>query len=88
MQLTVKPDTGKWRGGKFVFTIRVPDMYPHEPPKVLCVTPIYHPNIDTEGHVCLNILRADWKPVLDLNAGGCRGGGWGGRTWNRTALTP
>ena len=20
------------------------------------------------GNVCLNILRADWKPVLDLNA--------------------
>ena len=26
------------------------------------------PNIDLEGHVCLNILRADWKPVLDINA--------------------
>ena len=29
---------------------------------------IYHPNIDLEGNVCLNILRADWKPVLDINA--------------------
>jgi len=36
--------------------------------QVKCETPIYHPNIDTEGNVCLNILRKDWRPVLDMNA--------------------
>ena len=30
-----------------------------------CVTKVYHPNIDLEGNVCLNILREDWKPGLD-----------------------
>jgi hypothetical protein len=29
---------------------------------------VYHPNIDMAGHVCLNILRDDWKPVLALHA--------------------
>lgn len=29
---------------------------------------VYHPNIDMEGHVCLNILREDWKPVLTINS--------------------
>lgn len=42
--------------------------YPHEPPKVKCETQVYHPNIDLEGNVCLNILREDWKPVLTINA--------------------
>ena len=29
---------------------------------------VYHPNIDLEGNVCLNILREDWKPVLSINS--------------------
>ena len=37
------------------------------PPKVMCNTKIYHPNIDYEGHVCLNILRdQDWTPVMTI----------------------
>lgn len=34
----------------------------------LCSSQIYHPNVDLEGNVCLNILREDWKPVLNLNS--------------------
>jgi len=29
---------------------------------------VYHPNIDLEGNVCLNILREDWKPVLSISS--------------------
>jgi hypothetical protein len=34
---------------------------------VLTFVQVYHPNIDLEGNVCLNILREDWKPVLNIN---------------------
>ena len=33
---------------------------------VQCDTPVYHPNFDTSGKVCLNILRTDWKPTLGV----------------------
>eukprot|EP00640_Fibrocapsa_japonica_P004399 CAMPEP_0113935446 /NCGR_PEP_ID=MMETSP1339-20121228/2592_1 /TAXON_ID=94617 /ORGANISM="Fibrocapsa japonica" /LENGTH=226 /DNA_ID=CAMNT_0000937599 /DNA_START=60 /DNA_END=740 /DNA_ORIENTATION=+ /assembly_acc=CAM_ASM_000762 len=67
-EVRVTPDTGYWRGATYRFTFDVPPMYPHEPPKVHCHTKIYHPNINLQGKVCLNILREDWKPVLDINA--------------------
>ena len=57
-----------WYGARYNFSINVPASYPHEAPKCHCDTQIYHPNIDMQGNVCLNILRADWKPVLNLNA--------------------
>jgi len=66
--VTVSPDSGFWKGATYKFTFSIPADYPHKPPKVLCETTIYHPNINLEGNVCLNILREDWKPVLDINA--------------------
>ena len=60
--------TGMYKGGIFQFTFAINNNFPHEPPKVKCTQKIYHPNIDLEGNVCLNILREDWKPVLNLNA--------------------
>jgi ubiquitin-protein ligase len=66
--LTITPDEGLYMGGQFTFTFVMSQNYPHEPPKVRCQQKIYHPNIDLEGKVCLNILREDWKPVLNLNA--------------------
>lgn len=67
-KLLICPDEGFYRGGRFVFSFKVGPNYPHEPPKVKCETQVYHPNIDLEGNVCLNILREDWKPVLTINS--------------------
>merc|ERR1712070_453662 len=67
-KVTVSPDEGIYRGGRFVFDFKVPASYPHDAPKVLCETTVFHPNLDMEGHVCLNILREDWKPVLTIQS--------------------
>lgn len=67
-QVIVTPDDGYWKGFEWPFQIDIPDLYPHTPPKVKCLQKVYHPNIDVQGNVCLNILRADWKPVLSVNA--------------------
>jgi hypothetical protein len=66
--LTIEPDEGMYKGGRFHFTFAISQGFPHEAPKVKCTQKIYHPNIDLEGNVCLNILREDWKPVLNLQA--------------------
>ena len=56
-----------WSGGKYPFKFEISENYPYDPPQVLCTTKIWHPNIDLDGNVCLNILRKDWKPVLSIN---------------------
>mmetsp|Transcript_5880 Transcript_5880/g.14725 ORF Transcript_5880/g.14725 Transcript_5880/m.14725 type:complete len:224 (+) Transcript_5880:114-785(+) len=67
-EVSITPDSGFWKNATYRFKFEIPDHYPHTPPKVHCDTKIYHPNINLEGKVCLNILREDWKPVLDINA--------------------
>jgi len=66
--ITIAPDEGLWRGASYKFVFNVAPLYPHEAPKVKCDTKIYHPNIDLQGNVCLNILREDWKPVLSISS--------------------
>jgi len=67
-KVKISPDDGFHAGGHFTFDVKVPNTYPHDAPKVLCETLVFHPNIDMEGHVCLNILREDWKPVLTISS--------------------
>lgn len=66
IELIIKPDAGYYKGGIFHFHCKIPKEYPNLAPEFHCIEKIYHPNIDLEGHVCLNILRSDWKPTLRL----------------------
>lgn len=67
-KISISPEEGYYHTGTFSFSVSVPEEYPHKPPKVKCNTLVYHPNIDLDGNVCLNILRQDWKPVLSLSS--------------------
>lgn len=64
--VTIRPLGGYYKGGVFQFDFKVEENYPIEPPKVKCIPKIYHPNIDLQGNVCLNVLREEWTPALDI----------------------
>lgn len=66
--IEIRPTTGHYNGGLFRFAVEISHNFPIDPPKIRCLQKIYHPNIDLDGNVCLNILREDWLPVLSLNS--------------------
>lgn len=61
------PPESPYQGGIFFLTINFPTDYPFKPPKVLFNTKIYHPNINSSGSICLDILRSQWSPALTVS---------------------
>lgn len=45
-----------------------PNNYPYAPPTVLYKTPIYHPNVDFSGRICLDILKDRWSAVYNVQS--------------------
>lgn len=63
-KVEITPNDGLYSGGKFEFEIRVKD-YPQKAPTVTCGTQIYHPNIDENGEICLNLF-SEWAETNTL----------------------
>lgn len=61
------PPESPYQGGVFFLTIHFPTDYPFKPPKVAFTTRIYHPNINSNGSICLDILRSQWSPALTIS---------------------
>lgn len=65
------PQESPYQGGLYNLTIDIPDRYPFEPPRVRFTTPIYHPNIDSDGRICLDTLKiqphGSWSPSVNIN---------------------
>jgi ubiquitin-conjugating enzyme E2 T len=53
----IGPEDSPYREGVYNLSLHIPDRYPFEPPRVRFLTPIYHPNIDSEGRICLDTLK-------------------------------
>ena len=61
------PSDSPFQGGVFFLNIHFPTDYPFKPPKVAFTTKIYHPNINSNGSICLDILRSQWSPALTVS---------------------
>ncbi|KAI5191342.1 ubiquitin-conjugating enzyme E2 M [Nematocida sp. AWRm77] len=57
---------GIYGGQRYEFVINVPNNYPFAPPKAIALSKVFHPSIDAQGRVCMNITREDWSITQGL----------------------
>ncbi|KAF9302010.1 hypothetical protein BGZ74_005986 [Mortierella antarctica] len=59
------PEDTPYFGGTFKIDIQIPERYPMEPPNCQFLTRVYHPNIDDQGRICLDVLKKPPKARYD-----------------------
>ncbi|KAJ3283448.1 Ubiquitin-conjugating enzyme E2 T [Rhizoclosmatium sp. JEL0117] len=65
------PEGSPYERGCYQLVAQLTDRYPFEPPKVVFKTKLYHPNIDSSGRICSDVLKMPpqgcWSPKMNLN---------------------
>jgi len=46
--------------------LEFPNNYPFSAPNVRFTTPCFHPNVDEQGNICLDILKEKWTALYDV----------------------
>lgn len=64
--IIIGPQGTPYEGGTYFLDITFPNNYPQNPPRIIFKTPIYHPNISTQGSICLDLLKNNWSPSLSI----------------------
>ena len=63
----IGPEDTPYYGGVFELRIEFPQDYPFKSPNIIFMTKIYHCNINSNGNICLDILKEQWSPALTIS---------------------
>ncbi|XP_066127394.1 ubiquitin-conjugating enzyme E2 C-like [Saccopteryx bilineata] len=65
MTLMMSGDKG-YEDLRYELFLAFPRGYPYCAPTVKFLKPCYHPNVDTQGNFCLDILKDKWSALYDV----------------------
>lgn len=60
------PNDTPFEGGTFRVEVICPTNYPNSPPQVTFLSKMFHPNVYSNGNVCVDILASKWKFSLEI----------------------
>lgn len=60
------PKDSVYESLKYKLSLQFPNSYPYTAPSVKFLTPCFHPNVDTGGNICLDILKDKWSALYDV----------------------
>jgi len=60
------PEGTPFHRGNFRMKLVLSHDYPSSPPRGYFLTKIYHPNVSSNGDICVNTLKKDWSPETSL----------------------
>ncbi|KAI9248534.1 ubiquitin-conjugating enzyme/RWD-like protein [Phascolomyces articulosus] len=60
------PDGTPYENGYFKVKLLLNEGYPETAPKGYFTTKIFHPNVASNGEICVNTLKKDWKAELGI----------------------
>ncbi|XP_064420180.1 ubiquitin-conjugating enzyme E2 C [Latimeria chalumnae] len=55
-----------YEGYRYKLSLEFPSGYPYNAPTVTFISPCYHPNVDSKGNICLDILKEKWSALYDV----------------------
>lgn len=55
-----------YEGLEYRLSLEFPNSYPIQAPRVKFETYCFHPNVDEQGNICLDILREKWSATYDV----------------------
>ncbi|XP_061730456.1 ubiquitin-conjugating enzyme E2 C [Nerophis ophidion] len=57
-----------YEGLWYKLSLEFPAGYPYQAPQVRFLSPCFHPNVNEQGYICLDILKDKWSALLDVRS--------------------
>ncbi|CAF1532307.1 unnamed protein product [Rotaria magnacalcarata] len=62
----IGPNGSPFEDGIYVLDILFRENHPFSPPIIKCLTRTFHPNIDEDGNIYVDVLHHNWDPSLTI----------------------